>query len=993
VAFTVPAEWSPSDTGTEATTAALPAPGSWLVAIVAVRVVNEDDPVVHVGDAARNIWTLPSSKTAMASAYHAAAKMKVQVWVCPAAEYDGWDALLVQCVAMCKAGSTADATTILAGVFEVTGFAGNNLTVDSVTLNTATSATAFSVSSPAPAGAANCFHLGAACIDDDTTTLTPTGAGFAALTAASGTVPDIKAGGQWKAATTGQTASWTSSAARNWAGVIVAIKETGDTVPQPNAKWPARRFEIGYGYDMNTPLSAVRWTDQTTRLVTAGSGVPVISGTRGIPYELGTAQSELSDLKIRNDDGALTPRDVNAAASANAAGTTTTIKFADADAADINVSDFFRLKDSALAYKELTVFQVSAVSSSAGTTTVTFARADDVAGGAASSTVSGDVYAGIEIDLDMPWRYLLWWDGKWWPAGSGWLGQLPQTWLTPNYGEVPAVGNDALASLTAELQSPLAGEILRREPAAYWPLSDPAGSGQGLDVSGNGQPPLVQTTSKFGAGSATASFGYGTQDVAFQTNPKWVSSILGDTGSAWSQTGHTEADLDASKGYALVAQGLDVPPISSGITVTGAYLMQDEASPQAIPNSNFDPTLFIVKSSDPGFGVGQGAVLKLSFENTGADFLEPKITVWDKDTHANTVTVITPFQIASPTDFRVWVLSFDRTSWRFYANGQWTSGSCDLVASFDQIDVGGEADKFHNGKAAPGAFCHIAIFGRAFTDEEMEAIRAAFLDGEVEIKTTAQHAANKLNVAGWHGPRIILPSEVDASSEGNPGGTVADYNEGLAAMDDGLAYVDAAGQYRWEGHSQGYFRTSRATLGEDTAAGEIPYQPGQKWGFDKTFVYNDVQLVNQRNISFSTTGHSGLLETRYAAQDAESQRKRGKRTLPVTARLRDGNDAYGLAWALQGRYAAPRMRVEQVVIDAASNPDAWRFCLGVEVGDLVTVKRRPLGAPAISQLCRVLRIELAHGPSAGRWTLSLIPVDQVITLGDGLPLGEGTIGW
>jgi hypothetical protein len=993
VALAVPTQWGPFGfAGSEAEFWALPAAGNWLVAIVAFRVTNDTDPQVHVGDMPRNMWTLVYDDAEFASAWYDAAKLKVQIWACPAAVYDGWDSLRGIVVTMAQADVTADARTVLVKVFEVSGFIGNNLTVDSVTVNTASSATSFSVVVPAPG--ANCFVLGAAIIDDDgTTTLTPTGVGFTSLGALALDVPDAQMNGQWRAASGAVTASWTSSAARNWAGVAVAIRETGDAVPA-DPDFPTPKFELGFGYDQSVPLSAVRWTDQTDRLVSPGMQVPVFSAKRGVPYELGTTQSEPTDLKIRNDDGAFTPRTVNTAAVASAAGTTTTIKILDADAADINTSDFFRLKASG-AFKELTVFQVSGLSSSAGTTTVTFARADGL-GGAAVATASGDVYEGIEIDLDMPWRYRMWWDGKWHPLGSGWLGQLPQTWLTPNWGEVPAVGVDALASLTAECRSPLAGEILRRRPVAYWPLGDATGSAKALDASGSNAPPLVKTVSKYGAGTdTTADFGASTQDFDPGLTLGTKTTILGDSGSGWQQSGLTSTELNDRKGYALVASGGNFPAISGGITIFGVITISN-ADLTVVANSTRDPTIVQIKNSDPAYASGSsggGSVLKVSFEGqAGADAFKPKVATWDKDTHVLTETVASAFQLASASFFRPFCVAFNRTSWRFSMDGVVQTGSCDLTNVFDLVDVGGEADQFWSGQAFPGVVAHVAIFPRMLTDQEMNGLVSAALDGEVLGNFTSGYVANKLNVAGWNGPRIVMPSLVLMSHEGDPGGTVADYAEDAAAMDDGLQFCDALGQYQWRGHDQGYYQTPKAVLGEDTGAGEIPYQRGQKYGFDKTFIYNDVQLVNQKSDS-SAKLKSGTLETRYAASDDASQAKYGKRTLSLTTRLNSVADAYGLTWALANRYARPKLRVEQVVIDAASNPDAWSFCLSAEQGDLVTVNRRPMGAPVISQLCRVLRIENDTGPSRGVFTLSLAPAALGLVANGPTPIGDGTIGW
>ncbi|MGH3369824.1 MAG: hypothetical protein ACRDPR_07465, partial [Nocardioidaceae bacterium] len=223
------------------------------------------------------------------------------------------------------------------------------------------------------------------------------------------------------------------------------------------------------------------------------------------------------------------------------------------------------------------------------------------------------------------------------------------------------------------------------------------------------------------------------------------------------------------------------------------------------------------------------------------------------------------------------------------------------------------------------------------------------------------------------------------------GGTVADLTARIADDDDGLQFLDAAGQLQWRGHSVGYYQSVRAVLGEDEAAGEIPFQPGQRMGFDPTYLYNRVTIDNER-----ITTWAAITSTRHVAADADSARRYTQRTHSRTARLNAPEDAYGLSHALLARYKTPRLRAGSVEINAASNPKVWRFCLSVEVGDLVTVKRRPMGAPMITQTCRVLRVTPDIGPGRATFTLDLATADDpVIVLGDPVTgvLGNGTIGW
>jgi hypothetical protein len=986
MAFALVQNWTAGGSTADPEALCNPVSGDWLFAIVTWRVLDGSTPLMSVTDTPRNIWTLLYSGTTTAYAAHTGAAMWIQIWACPAVNYAGWDLNAVHAAAMQI--TTFDSGHIILHVAEFSGFVNGHLTVDSVTLNTANASTSFSVTSPAPSGGANCLHLAAVVVDDTAPTITPTGAGFTANSSFSySTPPAFRESSQFKAATTGQTASWTASSATNWAGVIVAVRETG-TGPSASTNWPAVRFGVGLGFDMNTPLTAVRYTDQTTRLVDT-LGQTVFTAMRGIPQELGTALSQPTDLMIRNDDGAYTPRTANPAASANASGTTTTIKIADANATNINKADFFQLKTSGLVLKEFTVFQVVSTSSAAGTTTVTFARADGVAGGAAVSTASGDVYAGIAVDLNIPWAYDMYWAGKWWPLGRGWFGDLSQTFDNAWWGRVPATSYDALSTMTAADRSRLSGEILRRRPLYYWPCSDEQGATGAVDVSGNGGPPLVQTASKWGTGSGQAEFGAATSAIEVapgQVPPGSIVYMHGDQGTCWQQHDLVAADLIAEKGFALVGQGLDVD-ITNGCTIIG---VSEVLTPDidVIANSE-DVTIMIVKNSDPGQGLSSGAMLRLQADHGVANFLKPQLTVWDKDTHASTTTLAGSGQVLG-TAWRMWAVTFDRTAWTVYDSaGTFTSGTCDLPARFGVLDIGGEADQFFSGNCYPGRHAHIAVYNRRLTSDEISGLDTAMRDiGGVQNSTKI---TTKLNVTRWNGARDISASDVLHCTEGPPSGTVKDTGDDIADQDDGLAFLDACGAYQWRGHVPGYYQTSKATFGEDTTGGEIPFTFGNKpFAYDGTYLYTDVQATNSR----STSVFKAISATVTSAGDTTAQGKRGVRTLPLATKLQQPEDVYGLAWTRLNRYKNPQLRAGEITVDCAKQPYAWTTCLSLEVGDLVTVKRRPLNAPAISTLCRVLQVKPATGPNKGEFTLTLGAADTpVLVLGSGVTLGTGTIGW
>ena len=76
---------------------------------------------------------------------------------------------------------------------------------------------------------------------------------------------------------------------------------------------------------------------------------------------------------------------------------------------------------------------------------------------------------------------------------------------------------------------------------------------------------------------------------------------------------------------------------------------------------------------------------------------------------------------------------------------------------------------------------------------------------------------------------------------------------------------------------------------------------------------------------------------------------------------------------LLSAFATPQLRVEQLIVDAASNPEAWDFALSADIGDYVSFTRTPVGAPAITGSFLILSISLDLAPDKAQFTYVLCP--------------------
>jgi len=132
--------------------------------------------------------------------------------------------------------------------------------------------------------------------------------------------------------------------------------------------------------------------------------------------------------------------------------------------------------------------------------------------------------------------------------------------------------------------------------------------------------------------------------------------------------------------------------------------------------------------------------------------------------------------------------------------------------------------------------------------------------------------------------------------------------------------------------------------------------------YDPTYVINEVEIARD--------GASPLV-----VQDPNSQRKYFARSFSRSTYTQSGSDAKDMADYILDRYIEPHARTEQVVLTPARYPAAYVAVLSLEIGDLVTVKRRTTQGNVFSLDCYVDRIEHHFDAQTADWvtTLNLSP--------------------
>lgn len=98
----------------------------------------------------------------------------------------------------------------------------------------------------------------------------------------------------------------------------------------------------------------------------------------------------------------------------------------------------------------------------------------------------------------------------------------------------------------------------------------------------------------------------------------------------------------------------------------------------------------------------------------------------------------------------------------------------------------------------------------------------------------------------------------------------------------------------------------------------------------------------------------------------------GERSHSITTALTTVHEATALADWIIDRHAEPRMRADAVVLNPAVDHDLFTLALGVEIGDLVTVRRHPQDIGTAVQFDAVVE-GVSHdvGEGVGRWLTTL----------------------
>lgn len=529
---------------------------------------------------------------------------------------------------------------------------------------------------------------------------------------------------------------------------------------------------------------------------------------------------------------------------------------------------------------------------------------------------------------------------------SGYVERWPSAWnFNGMYGYAQLTTVDAFAALAArKLDAAYRAALLATRPDYYWPLSEPSGSVQFADATGNPQnPPMVFVSAKAGPGTLPVS---GTTTV--------IPGDPGGTGVAFTVKDANNAGTIIGAGAAVPLSTVPIPvpaTIGSSWAVSCSLWFTDQNQPGAgsyllyigtiLPNGNlYLPILISVDST---------GLIDLHFENS----------VGGTPYGFTTIVTPTPNVADGKPHLLCGVITQDATNTTatIYADGVSVATNTTATSGLGGV-LGGQANTVTIGglqtptvfQSAAAIVNHVAIHNRALSPSEIGALYVA--GSGYPGEGSGDRVARYLVEGSYRGAsQVDTGQSVMGADVATQGTALLDAALAVATSESGNLWVAGTGAVTFTSRTRRYLTTTaKWAFGEQ----ESPYLGDIAFDHDPQLVYNQVTVTN-------AGGGAAVFS------DPASQTAYGTRSLSRDINVADNNEATDAANWIGHTHKDPHQRIAAVTIDPASNPALWPVAFGVEIGDRVTVKRR---TPAFTMSADYFIEHIAHNQSPDKWTVT-----------------------
>jgi hypothetical protein len=209
-----------------------------------------------------------------------------------------------------------------------------------------------------------------------------------------------------------------------------------------------------------------------------------------------------------------------------------------------------------------------------------------------------------------------------------------------------------------------------------------------------------------------------------------------------------------------------------------------------------------------------------------------------------------------------------------------------------------------------------------------------------------------LTSIGWPAAWLDGYQSRVAAAGFSPSGSALAAIRRCSDTDGGYVYTQADGQKMFHPDWYRAGTTVVDTFGDDGA--ELHYTLDPEWGFDDHQIWNKIRV-----------SRVGVIDSQ-TASDATSISRYGTRTLTRFDTLHTTDAAAAtLASTLLARYKEPHLRLHRISVTPRTDPDLWPAALVYDVGQKMTIKRRPAAGNIINLTCWLEGA--AHTVTPKRW--------------------------
>lgn len=267
--------------------------------------------------------------------------------------------------------------------------------------------------------------------------------------------------------------------------------------------------------------------------------------------------------------------------------------------------------------------------------------------------------------------------------------------------------------------------------------------------------------------------------------------------------------------------------------------------------------------------------------------------------------------------------------------------------------------RFAGGGFTTSPIAHLAVYDHPLSAERI-AVHAAAAASLMVAQTAGSAIAAVLDAAGWPSGETALEDGLTTITPFDPAGTALELIQSIGEdSEGGLVFVAGDGTITFIGRDSLQARTTPAATWGDSGS-ELAYE-------DLDMRYDDTDLATSVRVSSDVGGDAVVFApaavTRYGPRELSV-------TAPRLAALEKDDRANGLL----ARYSAPALRVESLQAQGANDTARYVQMLGAELGDLVTVIRRPPGGGAPIDADMLIE-GVEHEIRMGGWTTTfrLVP--------------------